>query len=134
MESISIEISLSQMNNNTNFLKGRIKSISYAFKGLWILITTEHSIISQLIIGAIMCVFGFYFNITSTEWMFQILAIGLILTAESLNTAIEAICDYIEPNFDKKIGKIKDIAAGAVTFAAITAMIIGAIIYLPKLF
>lgn len=122
------------MNNNTHFFKGRMKSIGYAFKGLWILITTEHSIISQISIGLIMCVLGFYFKISSVEWMFQILAIGLILTAESLNTAIEAVCDYIQPNFDKKIGKIKDITAGAVTFAALTAMIIGGIIYIPKLF
>ena len=116
------------------FLSGRIKSITYAFKGLIILITTEHSIMVQLILSAIMCVVGFYFKISSVEWMFQILAIGLVLTAESLNTAIEAICDFIQPNFDKKIGFIKDIAAGAVTFAALTAIIIGAFIYIPKIF
>ena len=98
------------------------------------MIKTEHSIISQLIIAFIACLLGFYFDINATEWMFQIFAIGLVLTAESLNTAIEAICDFIQPNYDKKIGLIKDIAAGAVTFAAFTAIIIGAIIYLPKLY
>ena len=87
----------------------------------------------QLTISALMCILGFYLKISAVEWMFQILAIGLVLTAESLNTAIEAICDYIQPNFDKKIGFIKDIAAGAVTFAALTAVVVGAIIYLPKL-
>lgn len=87
----------------------------------------------QLTISMLMCILGFYLKISAVEWMFQILAIGLVLTAESLNTAIEAICDYIQPNFDKKIGFIKDIAAGAVTFAALTAVVIGAIIYLPKL-
>ncbi len=112
---------------------GRIKSITYALKGFYLLITTEHSIITQLIIGVLMCGAGFYFKITTIEWLFQIFAIGLVLTAESLNTAIEAICDYIQPNFDKKIGFIKDIAAGAVTFAALTAVIIGAIIYIPKI-
>lgn len=117
----------------TSFITGRIKSVTYALKGLYLLITNEHSIIAQLIISAVMCIVGFYLDITATEWLFQILAIGLVLTTESLNTAIEAVCDYIQPNFDKRIGFIKDIAAGAVTFAAITAMIIGAIIYLPKL-
>lgn len=117
----------------TSFITGRIKSVTYALKGLYLLITTEHSIIAQLILSAVMCIVGFYLDITATEWLFQILAIGLVLTTESLNTAIEAVCDYIQPNFDKRIGFIKDIAAGAVTFAAITAMIIGAIIYLPKL-
>lgn len=117
----------------TSFISGRIKSIIYAFKGLYLLATTEHSIISQLFISVAMCIVGFYMEISPVEWMFQIVAIGLVLTAEGLNTAIEAICDYIQPNFDKKIGFIKDIAAGAVTFAALTAVVIGAIIYLPKL-
>ena len=66
--------------------------------------------------------------------MFQILTIGMVLTAESLNTAIEYICDYIQPRFDKRIGFIKYLSAGAVTFAALTAIIVGAIIYLPKIF
>lgn len=117
-----------------SFLVGRIKSVRYALRGLWLLSTTEHSIMSQLIISGIMCFVGFYFNLSSTEWMFQILAIGMVLTAEGLNTAIEKLCDYLQPNFDKKIGFIKDLSAGAVTFAAIAAMIIGAIIYFPKIF
>ena len=120
-------------NQQTSFISGRIKSVTYAVKGFYLLITTEHSIMVQLTISALMCILGFYLKISAVEWMFQILAIGLVLTAESLNTAIEAICDYIQPNFDKKIGFIKDIAAGAVTFAALTAVVVGAIIYLPKL-
>jgi len=120
-------------HQQTSFISGRIKSVTYAVKGFYLLITTEHSIMVQLTISVLMCILGFYLKISAVEWMFQILAIGLVLTAESLNTAIEAICDYIQPNFDKKIGFIKDIAAGAVTFAALTAVVIGAIIYLPKL-
>lgn len=120
-------------HQQTSFISGRIKSVTYAVKGFYLLITTEHSIMVQLTISALMCVLGFYMKISATEWMFQILSIGMVLTAESLNTAIEAICDYIQPNFDKKIGFIKDIAAGAVTFAALTAVVVGAIIYLPKL-
>lgn len=65
--------------------------------------------------------------------MFQIFSIGLVLSIEGLNTAIEEIADFIHPDFHKKIGMIKDIAAGAVTFAALTAITIGLIIYVPKL-
>lgn len=118
----------------TSFLIGRIRSVRYAFRGLWLLATTEHSIISQLIISGVMCILGFYFKLNSIEWMFQILAIGLVLAAESLNTAVEKLCDYLQPDFDKKIGFIKDLSAGAVTFAVIAAIIVGGIIYLPKLF
>ena len=116
------------------FIIGRIKSVKYAVKGMVILATTEHSIISQLLIGILITFAGYYFNLSATEWMLQFFCIGLIVTAEGLNTAIEAICDYIQPNFDPKIGFIKDIAAGAVSFAAFFAFIIGVIIYYPKIF
>lgn len=78
--------------------------------------------------------FGFFFGINKTEWLFQILAIGLIMTAEGLNTAVEAMADFVHPDFHSKIGHIKDVAAGAVFIAAITAVIIGGIIYFPYIF
>lgn len=121
------------MQQEKNFFLNRLKSIKYATKGFWILITTEKSIIAQASIGLIMTVVGFVMDISATEWMFQIFAIALILVAESLNTAIEKIADFIHPEFHKKIGYIKDVAAGAAFFAAIFAVIIGLIIYIPKL-
>ena len=120
------------MNTERNFFINRYKSVKYAAKGFWILITSENSIIAQVIIGIFMTILGFLMHISATEWMFQIFAIGLILVAESLNTAIEKIADFIHPEFHKQIGRIKDISAGAAFFAAIFAVIIGLIIYLPK--
>ena len=66
--------------------------------------------------------------------MFQTLALGLVLSVESLNTAAEKIADFIHPDYHKRIGFIKDIAAGAVFFAAMAAITIWSIIYLPRLF
>ena len=121
------------MNNQENgFVKGRIKSLKYAFKGLWLLLSAEHSIMVQTAIAILVTLLGWWLDISRTEWILQILAIGLVLVAESLNTAIEKICDFIHPDYDERIGFIKDISAGAVTFAAITAIITGFIIYLPK--
>ncbi len=120
------------MNIISNFFLNRLKSIKYAVKGFWILITSEHSIIAQLIIAAIMTLIGFIMNISATEWLFQILAIALILVAESLNTGIEKLADFVHPEHHKQIGRVKDISAGAAFFAAIFAIIIGFIIYLPK--
>ena len=77
---------------------------------------------------------GFYFEISNTEWILQILAIGLVLGIEGLNTAVEKIADFVQPEFDEKIGFIKDISAGAVMLVSIAASIIGLIIYIPKLF
>jgi len=121
------------MNNQENgFVKGRVKSLKYAFKGLWLLLSTEHSIMVQTAIAILVTLLGWWLDISATEWILQILAIGLVLVAESLNTAIEKICDFIHPDYDERIGFIKDISAGAVTFAAIAAIIAGLIIYLPK--
>ena len=121
------------MNNQENgFVKGRVKSLKYALRGMWLLMSTEHSIMVQTAIAIVMTLIGWWLDISATEWILQILAIGLVLVAESLNTAIEKICDFIHPDYDTRIGFIKDISAGASTFAAITAIIIGLIIYLPK--
>ncbi len=120
------------MNTERNFFLNRLKSVKFAAKGFWILVTSENSIIAQVIIAIIMTIVGFVMQISATEWMFQIFAIGLILVAESLNTAIEKMADFIHPDYHKQIGRIKDISAGAAFFAAIFAVIIGLIIYLPK--
>ena len=122
------------MNTEPNFFLNRIKAFKYAAKGFWILVTTEKSIIAQLIVAFMVTIFGFIFQISATEWMIQLLAIALILVAESLNTGIEKMADFIHPDYNKQIGRIKDISAGAAFFAAIFAVIIGLIIYLPKIF
>lgn len=119
---------------DNRFISGRLKSLLFASRGAILLVKTEHSIISQLIIGIVLSIFGFVIGISKTEWMFQILAIGLVLCTEGINTAVEKVADFIHPNYHQKIGFIKDIAAGAVFFAALTAVIIGLIIYIPYFF
>lgn len=121
-----------EFQKDNTFISGRLKSITFAVKGAIKLITTEHSVMVQFSLGIIMTILGFYLNITQTEWLFQTLAIGLVMSIEGLNTAVEKVADFIHPNYHEKIGFIKDIAAGAVLFAAITAIAIGLIIYVPK--
>jgi diacylglycerol kinase (ATP) len=119
------------MKQDSTFVTGRLKSLKFALLGAYKLITTEHSIMVQFSIGILVTIAGFYFEISKTEWMFQTFAVGLVISIEGLNTAAEKMADFIHPAFHEKIGFIKDIAAGAVFFAAITALIIGAIIYIP---
>lgn len=121
-----------EFQKDNSLLSGRLKSVSFAFSGALKLITTEHSVMVQFSIAILMTIAGFYFKITSTEWLFQTLSIGMVMGIEGLNTAIEKIADFIHPNYDERIGFIKDISAGAVFFAAISAIIIGLIIYVPK--
>jgi diacylglycerol kinase (ATP) len=117
-----------------SLLRNRINGIKFAFRGLWILIKSENSIKVQLGIAILMTLAGFYFDISSEEWMLQLLAIGLVMGIEGVNTAIEKIADYIQPSYDIKIGRIKDISAGAVMIASLMASCVGLLIYLPKIF
>lgn len=117
-----------------SFFRNRIKSVGFALRGAFLLMRTEASIKIQVFLALVMTALGFYFEISSTEWMLQIFAIGLVMGIEGLNTAVEKLCDFVHPEYDSKIGFIKDISAGAVMIVSIAASIIGLIIYLPKFF
>jgi len=122
------------MTKLSNFITNRLKSIGYAFKGAYLLITTEASLKVQFFIGIIVTIAGFYYNLSPIEWILQILTIGVIMALEGINTAIEELADFVHPDQHKKIGLIKDLAAGAIFIIAIAAIIIGFIIYFPKVF
>jgi diacylglycerol kinase (ATP) len=122
-----------KFQKDNSFFTGRLKSIGFAFKGAAKLITTEHSIMVQSCIALALVIAGFLCNISRIEWMLQTLCFGLVLGVEGLNTAVEKIADFIHPDFHKKIGFIKDIAAGAVLFVAMTALVVLLMIYVPIL-
>ncbi len=121
------------MDSKEPFFKNRIRSISWAFKGAWMLLKNESSIKVQAAFAILSIILGFYFDISKTEWMFQTLSIGLVMGVEGVNTAAEEMANFIHPEYHKKIGYIKDVAAGAVFFAAIAAIVIAGIIYFPKI-
>ena len=120
------------MPKKDSFLINRIKSIGIAFKGALLLLKTEASVKIQFVLLIVFTLAGFYFNLSSTEWVMQLFAIGLVMSIEGVNTAIEKLADFIHPHQNPKIGFIKDIAAGAVFIAATFAFIIVLIIYIPK--
>ena len=117
-----------------SFAKNRLRSIGFALRGAALLIRTEASIKTQVFIAILVTAAGFYFEISNTEWMLQIFAIALVLGIEGLNTAVEKLSDFVQPEYDAKIGFVKDISAGAVMLVSIAASIVGLIIYLPKIF
>lgn len=117
-----------------SFLKNRLKSVGFAFKGLVILVKTENSIKLQLCIAIVVTLAGVYFKISTTEWLFQIAMIGLVMSVEGINTAVEHLADFIHPEHHQKIGLIKDVAAGSVFIASIMAVVTASVIYFPKIF
>ncbi len=105
------------------------KKFKPAFEGL---INGMHhrSIKIQFFLGLLAAAAGVILKITSGEWIAVVLCIGLVITTEYLNTAIEFICNYLTTKKDAKIKEIKDLAAGAVLAASITALVTAIIILL----
>lgn len=122
------------MTKKESFFVNRLKSVAFAFNGAWLLLKTEPSIKIQVFIGITMTLIGFLVDLSATEWILQTLTIGIIIALEGLNTAIEEIADFIHPEYHPRIGLIKDLAAGAVFIFALVALIVGGIIYFPKIF
>lgn len=114
-----------------NFFKGRINAFGFAFKGIKNLLKSEANFQVEFSVALVMIILGFVFQITVTEWLFQIFAIGFVFSLEAINSAVEALSDALHPEWNEKIGKVKDLAAGAVLLASITAVVIGLIIYAP---
>jgi len=78
-----------QMPKKDSFLVNRLKSVGFAFKGMLLLLKTEASIKIQFVIAIIITIAGIYLDITTTEWIMQCFAIGLVMSLEGMNTAIE---------------------------------------------
>lgn len=114
-------------------IKDRIHSFKYAFKGIYLLVYKEHNARIHLCAAILAICAGFLFGITPTEWIAVIFAIGFVFSAEAVNSAIEYVADAFSTEPHELIGKAKDLAAGAVLFAALTAAIIGCIIFIPYL-
>jgi len=114
-------------------IKKRAKSFTYAMNGIKILISNEHNARIHLVFTILVILMGIFFNIPTLEWISISFAISLVFICEITNTAIEYIANFISPNYDEKIKKIKDLAAGAVLIAAINSVVVGLIIFVPKL-
>lgn len=104
-----------------------------AFNGIFQAIKLEKNIKIHLFVAILVIISGLLFNISLIEWNFIILSIALVLAAEVFNTSIENLCDFVEPKFNEKIGLIKDLAAGAVLILSLASLIVGLIIFIPKI-
>jgi len=111
----------------------RLKSFGYAFNGIKYALTTQHNFYIHVTLTIVAIILGFILKISNTEWVAIVIVIGLVISAEIFNTAIEELVNLVSPKKNKKAGIIKDLAAGAVLVLAMAALITGTIIFLPKL-
>ena len=111
----------------------RLDSFKYAFNGLRILLDEEHNSRIHLFAAIVVVLAGLFFNVSANEWIAIVFSIGLVFCLEIINSSIENIADFISPEKHDKIKKIKDLSAAAVLIGALTALITGLIIFIPKL-
>ena len=115
-------------------LRRRVASFGHAVRGVWAALRSEvhlqfHAVATVVVVGL-----GFYYHLARLEWALVALAVAGVWAAELVNTAIEALTDLASPAYHPLAGKAKDVAAGAVLLAALGALVVGVLVFGPKLF
>lgn len=105
------------------------KSFKNAFNGFWVILKNERNFQIEFCALLINIFLIFFFQLSNIETTIILLTCFSVLALEIINTAIEKICDFIHPEFDKRIGLIKDFAAAAVVLMAIASVVVGILIY-----
>jgi len=113
--------------------KKGIIGLSFALNGLKEAFIRERNFRIHLIIAIIVICFSIYFRLSVVEWMIVSILISFVLITELMNSLIERIIDYLKPEYHPQAKIIKDISAAVVLIAAITSVIIGVLIFFPKI-
>ena len=111
----------------------RFESFYYAFAGIWYTLKTQRNAQIHLGIATTIVILGLMLKLTRTEWAILMLTTGFVWATEMLNTVAEAAMDFATTDFNPQVKIVKDVAAGAVLVAAITAVIVGLLILGPPL-
>ncbi len=114
-------------------LRARARSFVHAGRGIALLLAREPNARIHLAAGVAAGALGAWLGLSPGEWCWIALAIALVWVAEGLNSALEALADVAHPEADPRVGSAKDVAAGAVLVAAIASLVIGALVFGPRL-
>lgn len=114
-------------------LIARIRSFRHAFRGIWLILKTQHNMWIHLLAIVFVIALGVYTNLNLNEWLFIVFAIGLVFVAELVNTGIEYLGDAITDEENEKVRNAKDVSAGAVLMAALVALVIAGMVFIPRL-
>lgn len=111
----------------------KISSFKHAARGIYLLIKTQRNGRFHFL-AAVMAIFlGVYTELSLPEWCLVILCIGMVISLEGMNTGLEFLTDLVSPEYHKLAGNAKDVAAGAVLVGSVAALVIGFLLFVPKL-
>ncbi len=120
------------MQDNDPFVTHQIKSFSHAFKGIIYSFKVGFHFKVQVLVLALVVILGFIYTISTFEWLTIVLISSAVIAAETFNTAIEETCNLLHPEIHPHARLAKHCAAGAVLIFSIAALIVAALIFLPK--
>ncbi|MCL1855333.1 MAG: diacylglycerol kinase family protein [Clostridia bacterium] len=109
-----------------------LSSFRFALEGIAEGLRTERNMVIHVGIMALVIVFGALLALSPLEWMLCVLLFGLVFMAELFNTAVETVVNMVTEDYHSRAKRAKDMAAGAVLVASVTAAVIGALIFIPK--
>lgn len=124
------------MNNTRNgsfSWKARARSFKYAWAGLMTLVIHEHNARIHLCAALLAILLSWLLSISANEWCLVVLCIAGVIMAEGFNTALESLCDKCSPEIHPLAKKAKDVAAASVLIMALAALVVGILIFLPKI-
>lgn len=122
------------MRNKTRFkISDRALSFKFAWQGFKALLRYEHNARIHVVAAVAVIIAGVLFRISAMEWIAVMLCIGMVISAEALNSSVEALADRITEDHDPLIGRAKDFGATAVTILALASVAVGLIIFIPKI-
>jgi diacylglycerol kinase len=111
----------------------RGRSFKHAFRGVGIIFRTQHNAWVHGLVALVVILMGLGFDISVGEWAVVILSITSVLAAEAFNTAVEIDMDLTSPNYHPYARDTKDVASAAVLITALGALIVGLVIFIPKI-
>ena len=111
----------------------RLHSFAAALRGLLTSVRSEANFQLELVLAIIATALGTWLHLAAVEWAILVLAMGGVLAAELFNTAIEQLADVQKPRLDPVVKIVKDVAAAAVLVTSLTALIIGIVLFAPRL-
>lgn len=106
-------------------------SFKYAVRGIWHVLRTEQNLQIHAVAAIAVVALAFYYRISAVEFAVILLAVGLVIASEVLNTVIEDFLDIIHPRHHESVRRIKDALAGAVLVAALVAVAVGCLVFGP---
>ncbi|MGD0753940.1 MAG: diacylglycerol kinase family protein [Bacteroidales bacterium] len=121
------------MNPNKFSLKSRFGSFRFALNGLLSLIKNEHNSRIHILAAILAIIGGIIMKLDHYEWSLLVIVIGLVFLAELLNSSLESLADLVDPEWNEMIRRAKDYSAASVLIAATVALVVGGLIFIPKL-